>query len=80
MLINNICEVFNGQLVDGRDQPIIACLELIREYLMKRFVAVQKVIAKTPGPLTPYANKPFDAIKQKANEYQILWNVMCYIK
>ncbi|GKE04147.1 hypothetical protein Tco_1396165, partial [Tanacetum coccineum] len=52
LLINNICEVFNRQLVDGRDQPIITCLEYIREYLMKRIVVVQKVIAKTVGLLT----------------------------
>ncbi|GJT10852.1 mutator type transposase [Tanacetum coccineum] len=42
LLINNICEVFNRQLVDGRDQPIITCLEYIREYLMKRIVVVWK--------------------------------------
>ncbi|GJX64420.1 hypothetical protein Tco_0298763 [Tanacetum coccineum] len=57
LLINNICEVFNRQLVDGRDQPIITCLEYIREYLMKRIVVVQKVIAKTVGPLTPSVTK-----------------------
>ncbi|GJW90166.1 mutator type transposase [Tanacetum coccineum] len=57
LLINNICEVFNRQLVDGRDQPIITCLEYIREYLMKRIVVVQKVIAKTIGPLTPSVTK-----------------------
>ncbi|GKB07120.1 mutator type transposase [Tanacetum coccineum] len=73
LLINNICEVFNRQLVDGRDQPIITCLEYIREYLMKRIVVVQKVIAKTVGPLTPSVTKMFDAIK-KATEYNVQWN------
>ncbi|GJZ15993.1 mutator type transposase [Tanacetum coccineum] len=57
LLINNICEVFNRQLVDGRDQPIITCLEYIREYLMKRIMVVQKVIAKTVRPLTPSVTK-----------------------
>ncbi|GJS90775.1 zinc finger, CCHC-type containing protein [Tanacetum coccineum] len=57
LLINNICKMFNRQLVDGRDQPIITCLEYIREYLMKRIVVVQKVIAKTVGPLTPSVTK-----------------------
>ncbi|GKC00919.1 mutator type transposase, partial [Tanacetum coccineum] len=65
LLINNICEVFNRQLVDGRDQPIITCLEYIIEYLMKRIVVVQKVIAKTVGPLTPSVTKMFDAIKKR---------------
>ncbi|GKB24934.1 mutator type transposase [Tanacetum coccineum] len=65
LLINNIYEVFDRQLVDGRDQPIITCLEYIREYLMKRIVVVQKVIAKTVGPLTPSVTKMFDAIKKR---------------
>ncbi|GJX30924.1 mutator type transposase [Tanacetum coccineum] len=65
LLINNICEVFNRQLVDGRDQSIITCLEYIREYLMKRIVVVQKVIAKTVGPLTPSVTKMFDDIKKR---------------
>ncbi|GJV78978.1 mutator type transposase [Tanacetum coccineum] len=74
LLINNICEVFTRKLVDGRDQPIITCLEYIREYLMKRIVVVQKVIAKTVGPLTPSVTKMFDAIKKKATEYNVQWN------
>nr|GEX45301.1 hypothetical protein [Tanacetum cinerariifolium] len=64
LLLNNTCEVFNRQLVDGRDQPIITCLEYIREYLMKRIVVVQKVIAKTARPLTPSGTALFDAIKK----------------
>ncbi|GJY48306.1 hypothetical protein Tco_0438262 [Tanacetum coccineum] len=64
LLLNNICEVFNRQLVDDRDQPIIICLEYIKEYLMKRIVVVQKVIAKTVAPLTPYVTAVFDAIKK----------------
>ncbi|GJV66401.1 mutator type transposase [Tanacetum coccineum] len=65
LLINNICKMFNRQLVDGRDQPIITCLEYIREYLMMSIVVVQKVIAKTVGPFTPSVTKMFDAIKKR---------------
>ncbi|GJZ93503.1 integrase, catalytic region, zinc finger, CCHC-type containing protein [Tanacetum coccineum] len=73
LLLNNICEVFNRQLVDGRDQPIITCLKYIREYLMKRLVVVQKVIAKTIGPLTPSVTTLFIAIK-KPTDYIVQWN------
>ncbi|GJV12595.1 mutator type transposase [Tanacetum coccineum] len=73
LLLNNICEVFNRQLVDGKDQPIITCLEYIREYLVKRIVVVQKVIAKTIVPLTPSVTTFFDSIK-KAIEYIVKWN------
>ncbi|GKB87528.1 mutator type transposase, partial [Tanacetum coccineum] len=44
VLLNNLCEVFNRQLLDGRDVPIITCLEFVREYLMKRIVNVKKVL------------------------------------
>ncbi|GKA98549.1 mutator type transposase [Tanacetum coccineum] len=74
LLINNICEVFNRQLVDDKDQPIITCLEYIREYLMKRIMVVQQVIAKTVRPLTPSVTNMFDAIKEKATEYNVQWN------
>nr|GEU94423.1 hypothetical protein [Tanacetum cinerariifolium] len=53
---------FLEQLVDGRDKPIITCLEFIREYLMKRIVNVHKVISKSDGPLTPNATKVFNII------------------
>lgn len=71
VLLNNMCEVFNRQLVDGRDKPIITCLEYIREYLMKRIVNVQKVISKTDGPLTPHAAKIFKTIVKAAGQLKV---------
>nr|GEV57956.1 hypothetical protein [Tanacetum cinerariifolium] len=35
-------QAFNSKSVDGRDQPIIGCLEYIREYLMKRTMNVHE--------------------------------------
>lgn len=57
MLLNNICEVFNSKLVEGRDKPLITCLEYIREYMMKRICNVIKVQNKCVRPLTPSATK-----------------------
>ncbi|GJR91332.1 hypothetical protein Tco_0215343 [Tanacetum coccineum] len=74
MLLNNIYEVFNRQLVDGRDVPIITCLEFVREYLMKRIVKVQQVIDKSKGPLTPTAVALFKAITDEVSFYKVLWN------
>jgi hypothetical protein len=71
ILLNNLCEVFNRQLVEGRDKPIITCLEYIREYMMKRIVVVHKLISKCEGPLTPYATRIFNIIKNKATEYTV---------
>ncbi|GJZ18808.1 mutator type transposase [Tanacetum coccineum] len=74
VLLNNMCEVLNRQLLDGRDKPIITCLEFIREYLMKRIVIVQKVIGKSKGPLTPKATKILELIKKQASQQSISWN------
>nr|KAJ0225348.1 hypothetical protein LSAT_V11C100006600 [Lactuca sativa] len=57
MLLNNLCEVFNSKLVNGRDKPIINCLEFIREYLMQRICNVMKVLNRCQGPLTPTSTK-----------------------
>lgn len=70
-----MCEVFNRQLVGGRDKPIITALEFCREYLMKRLVIVQKAIDKCEGRLlTPTATKLLDKIKEEACQYVVLWN------
>nr|GEW99200.1 transposase, mutator type [Tanacetum cinerariifolium] len=42
VLLNNLYKLFNRQLLDGRDGPIIKCLEFVKEYLMKRIVNVKK--------------------------------------
>ncbi|GJV87771.1 mutator type transposase [Tanacetum coccineum] len=74
VLLNNMCEVLNKQLLDGRDKPIITCLEFIRQYLMKRIVIVQQLINKSNGPLTPNATKIFNNIKKEAAHITVLWN------
>jgi hypothetical protein len=74
VLLNNMCEVFNGKIVEGRDKPIITALEFIREYLMRRIVTVLKNIDKSEGLLTPTATKMFDTIKKEAAKYTVSWN------
>ncbi|GKA27984.1 mutator type transposase [Tanacetum coccineum] len=74
VLLNNMCEVLNRQLLNGKDKPIRTCLEFIREYLMKRIVIVQGVIGKSVGPLTPNATKVFNSIKKDAAQYKVIWN------
>ncbi|KAJ0780385.1 putative transcription factor interactor and regulator CCHC(Zn) family [Helianthus annuus] len=73
MLLNNHCEVFNKQMVLGRDKPIITCLEQIREYLMKRIIIVHRMIATCNGPLTPNATNKFDEIKKDAVGCTVIW-------
>ncbi|GKC54965.1 hypothetical protein Tco_1077710 [Tanacetum coccineum] len=47
LLINNICEVFNRQLLDARDSPVVSALEYVREYLMKRIWATYSICYKS---------------------------------
>ncbi|KAJ0592089.1 putative MULE transposase domain-containing protein [Helianthus annuus] len=55
VLLNNMCEVLNGKIVDGRDKPIISALEFIRKYLMRRIVTVLETTERSDGLLTPHA-------------------------
>ncbi|GJZ28300.1 mutator type transposase [Tanacetum coccineum] len=71
---NHNIEAYEWHLVDGRDKPIITCLEYIKEYLMKRIVNVQKVQDKYDGPLTPNAAKVFKLIKKAATKLKVDWN------
>ncbi|GJX20204.1 hypothetical protein Tco_0222881 [Tanacetum coccineum] len=74
LLLNNICEVFNGKIVGGKDKPVITLLEYIGEYCMKRIVNVQGVIDKCTGPLTPTASRIMESIKKEAHLMKVKWN------
>ncbi|KAJ0946197.1 putative transcription factor interactor and regulator CCHC(Zn) family [Helianthus annuus] len=74
IVLNNMCEVFNGKIVEGRDKPIISALEYIREYLMRRIVTVLNVIEKSEGLLTPKATELLEGIKRDATAYHVQWN------
>ena len=66
--------MFNKQLVEARDKPIVTALEYIREYVMKRIGNVNKLIEKADGPLTPSATSVLEAIKKEALKYTAFWN------
>ncbi|GJV60433.1 mutator type transposase [Tanacetum coccineum] len=74
ILLNNLCEYFNGKILNARDSPIITTLEYIREYLMRRMVNVIAVINKIDGPLTPSINKLLKVTMDKANKYKVGFN------
>nr|GEV66649.1 hypothetical protein [Tanacetum cinerariifolium] len=74
LLLNNICEVFNGKIVRGRDKPVITLLEYIKEYCMKRIMNVQGVIDRCIGPLTPTATRIKESIKKEAHLIKVQCN------
>ncbi|GJR31288.1 mutator type transposase [Tanacetum coccineum] len=63
-------EAFNT----GQNMPIIAVIDYIRGYLMKRIVNVIRVIEKCDGPLTPTATRLLETVKKKASDYSVEWN------
>ncbi|GKA20131.1 V-type proton ATPase subunit E-like protein [Tanacetum coccineum] len=67
VLLNNLCEVFEGKNVQGRDKPIITTAGFIREYYIKRNVHVLKVTDKCLGPLTPTKSTIMAKLKQDAS-------------
>ncbi|XP_035838220.1 uncharacterized protein LOC118485839 [Helianthus annuus] len=71
MLLNNMCEVFNSKILEGRDKPIIAMLKFIREYCMRRIVNVLQLIERSDGLLTPYATELFEEIKKDATSFTL---------
>ncbi|GJR18628.1 heat stress transcription factor B-4-like protein [Tanacetum coccineum] len=74
LLLNNIYEVFNGKIVEGRDKPVITLLEYIKEYCMKRIVNVQGVIDKCTDLLTTTATRIMESIKKEAYLMKVQWN------
>nr|GEY21266.1 hypothetical protein [Tanacetum cinerariifolium] len=74
LLLKNICEVFNGKIVGGRDKPVIILLDYTMEYCMKRIVNVQGVLDKCTGPLTPTITRIMESIKKEAHLMKVQWN------
>nr|KAJ0216526.1 hypothetical protein LSAT_V11C300153300 [Lactuca sativa] len=58
-------QVLSAVIEEGRDAPIINCIEFIREYIIKKIVKVDKEIQKVVGPLTPTATTILDKIKSQ---------------
>ncbi|GJT38818.1 hypothetical protein Tco_0938683 [Tanacetum coccineum] len=75
LLLNKICEDFNGKIVGGRDKPVITLLEYIKDYCMKRIMNVQSVIEKCTGPLTLTATRIMESIKKEAHLMKVLLNM-----
>ncbi|GJU88972.1 mutator type transposase [Tanacetum coccineum] len=77
LLLNNICEVFNSKIAEGRDKLMITLLEYIKEYCMKIIVNVQDVIDKSTSPLTPNATRIMEFIKKEAHLMKELRGILC---
>ena len=50
---NNMCETFNGVILEARCKPIISMLEEIRVYVMKRLVAKREYVKQWKTDFAP---------------------------
>nr|KAJ0194627.1 hypothetical protein LSAT_V11C700372600 [Lactuca sativa] len=79
VILNNLCETFNGKLNEGRNKPIITCLEFIREYLMKK---IRKGHWEMYWSFDTYSYADFGKYKKKAEDYRYVsgpWMDQCTV-
>ncbi|KAM3251650.1 hypothetical protein P3L10_005720 [Capsicum annuum] len=68
MLLNNLCESFNGlkPILKAREKPILGLLEGIQIYVMKRMNQKREVVLKYKGTLCPRIRKLVEEKKEQA--------------
>nr|XP_033515075.1 uncharacterized protein LOC117279634 [Nicotiana tomentosiformis] len=66
MLLNNLCEAFNGTkpILRAREKPILGLLEGIRIYLMKKLNQKREDLLKYQGNLCPRIRKLVEKVKE----------------
>ncbi|XP_072077843.1 uncharacterized protein [Arachis hypogaea] len=74
-LVNNMCESFNGEILDAREKPIITMLEEIRVYLMSRWAVNRERIQKFNGIILPRIRKKIERRGRAAGEWRPYWSV-----
>nr|KAJ0187703.1 hypothetical protein LSAT_V11C900486270 [Lactuca sativa] len=70
MLLNNLCEVFNSELVKGRDKPIIIYQIVPNEESLQCDEGVKQV----SRPLIPTGTRILEANTTLASKYHARWN------
>ncbi|KAL5706495.1 hypothetical protein ACHQM5_024655 [Ranunculus cassubicifolius] len=68
---NNMCETFNGVIVEARTLKIIDMLEDIRRYITKRILIKSREIATWDGTICPRIVKKMDKLEEKCGEWRV---------
>ncbi|OMO49392.1 Transposase, MuDR, plant [Corchorus olitorius] len=71
---NNMCECFNGVILEARHKPIISMLEDIRVYVMRRIVRNKKAGEKWKTNYGPRIIAKLEKIKTRAAKWEVEWN------
>lgn len=71
---NNMCETFNGVMVEARSKPIITLMEEIRRYVMNRIVAKREYATKWKVDFGPNIVAKIEKERNKSGKWQVEWN------
>lgn len=69
LLVNNLCEAFNGSIIKSRDKPTIPMLEMIRINMMVRMSNRRNAGANWNGGLGPRIQKNLKKYAEKSHSY-----------
>ncbi|XP_058754872.1 uncharacterized protein LOC131628023 [Vicia villosa] len=72
--VNNMCEAFNGAILEYRDKPIITLLEGIKNYLTMRIATQKDALSKCKGIISPNIQKVLEKSKREAGGWSATWH------
>ena len=71
---NNMCETFNGMLLEAKSKPIISMLEEIRQYVMRRLVVKRDYAMKWKMDCEPNIVAKMEKERNKSVKWRVEWN------
>ncbi|XP_039118187.1 uncharacterized protein LOC120254107 [Dioscorea cayenensis subsp. rotundata] len=71
---NNMCETFNGVILESRSKSIISMLEDIRQYVMTRIAIKREYTKKWRCDCGPSIIPKIEKERQKSAKWQVEWN------
>ncbi|KAK8586627.1 hypothetical protein V6N13_010215 [Hibiscus sabdariffa] len=71
---NNMCETFNGVILDARCKPIISMLEDIRVYVMRRLVKNKQFVNTWKNDHGPRILAKLEKSRVLASKWEVDWN------
>ncbi|KAK8582889.1 hypothetical protein V6N13_069657 [Hibiscus sabdariffa] len=71
---NNMCETFNGVILDARCKPIISMLEDIRVYVMRRLVKNKQFVNTWKNDYGPRILAKLEKSRVLASKWEVDWN------
>ncbi|XP_039113801.1 uncharacterized protein LOC120249377 [Dioscorea cayenensis subsp. rotundata] len=71
---NNMCETFNGVILESRSKPIITMLEDFRQYVMIRIAVKRQFALKWKNSCGPNILARIEKERKKTSKWQVEWN------